>query len=1245
MATPTRQQQRAIEATGDVLVVAGAGAGKTSTLVRRILSRVLSETNPVSLDQFLVVTFTDAAAAEMRHRLRLGLEAHLAAHSSDSRAMEQLAILELAQVSTLHSLCLRLVREHFHALGLDPQFAIQDALQNRILGREALHRVLSRHYALTSEGEPGGVRRFLSRFASDQDGAVRDLILRLHDFARTLPDPAAWLEWQRSAYESPTPGVWEAWLAGGAKEWAMGWLDHADKVVAGDAENAVAPRVANDLRQLSAVDDGATRAAVAAMVHSLVQAGAKENFPHGTMTRWRGPLKELFDEAGELDEYLALPSPGGVDPLLEDWNMCRGDMVALLQLVEEFTAEFAAARAVEAVVDFADLEQYAIRLLWDASARGPTLLARRLQQQFEFVFVDEYQDINGAQDRILACLSRGGAAANRFFVGDVKQSIYRFRRADPRIFQGYSRDWRQGEHRGVVALTENFRSHERILGFVNELFSTLMRSTVGGVAYDEEARLVFGAPTDRVALRENPEGRVELLLHVSGSEATISPAEDESVDADAADDLDVEEAQAAMVAARLREMRESGMTVLDGGSGKPRPVEWQDMVVLHPAPRPVAERWARRFMAARVPLDVRRGGFFEAMEVSDLVHLIRLLDNPHQDQPLLAVLRSPLVGLSLVELAAVRLAGPKVDLWEALGRTAAGQGEPASQDGSDPTPNLELQQKATWFLESFGRWRRLARERSLARCLETMLAETSYESWLRAQPRADVRLANVRKLLKMAREFDQFQRHGVFRFLQYLDAQQSVDQEVESAPAAGAVGVRMLSIHQSKGLEFPVVVVAGLGRSFNQSDLRGEWLVEGHYGVCPPVLNDSMDRRYPSLPRWLAGDRMRREFAGEQIRLLYVACTRASERLLLAGTASSKELNRWLERGDGESTREATKARHPLAWLGPRITSLTGNRSWSQVSAGSGAWMDWRLIQGSIGHIHPDSDEDIPAVIPPDAETLELLRRRLQWEYAFTAALHEPAKVAVTTLGRRWREDEEAAAWSADSAESPGLAARSGRHEGSTRTVEDATSEVDTAPRRLARHPNSADAVERGIAHHLVCELTDLAALDSRASLEAQIEGMLARGWILESQFKSLDLEGLWAWWDSELGRRIRQVPDRVHRELPFTLKLDGVVREHLGEGWAECRPGSPASPSEPGRCDDFQVVQGVVDVAVIHDEEIWIIDYKTDHAEGSEVETKAEAYRIQLRLYAQALALIYRRPVTESWLYFLGARRAVRMV
>lgn len=1234
-----------MEANGDVLVVAGAGAGKTSTLVRRILDRVLSGTRPVSLERFLVVTFTDAAAAEMRHRLRLGLEAHLAANPSDSRAVEQLALLELAQVSTLHALCLRLVREHFHWLGLDPQFAIQDAMQTRILGRAARDRVFSRHYASITEGETSAMRRFLERFASDHDDAVGDLVLRIHDFARTLPDPEGWLAWQRAAYDSATPTLWESWIGSGIREWASGWLDHAESVVHRDAGNPVAPRVARTLRTLSEVGDGASRAAVASLVDSLVEAGAKDQFPKGTLTRYRSPLENLFDEAAELRDYLTPPSAAEMDPFVGDWNLCRDDVLALLQLVTEFTAEFASARSSEAVVDFADLEQFAIRLLWDSTAGAPTALARQLREQFEFVFVDEYQDINGAQDRILSCLSREGAAANRFYVGDVKQSIYRFRRADPRIFQNYSREWRTGSHRGVVALTENFRSHERILGFVNELFSTLMRQEVGGVVYDAEARLVFGAPADRTLLRENPEGRVELLLQVTDSEAAeMDGAEPATVSAEA-EDLDAEESQAAMVAARLGEMRKAGVPVVDPATGRQRPVDWQDMVVLHPAPRPVAERWARRFADAGVPLDVRRGGFFRAMEVSDLVNLIRLLDNPHQDYPLLAVLRSPLVGFSMVELAAVRGASREVDLWEALQMTADRLSGHESNADAGGGGDEDLPRKAARFLASYEQWRRLARERSLTRCLETMLGETSYESWLRAQPRAEVRLANVRRLLRMAREFDQFQRQGAFRFLQFLEAQESVDQEVESANASGVIGVRMISVHQSKGLEFPVVVVAGLGRSFNRNDVRGEWLVDGHYGVCPPVLTPSMDRRYPSFPRWLAGDRLQREFAGEQVRLLYVACTRAAERLLLAGAASSKEVKRWLERGATESNQEAARAKNPLAWLGPRIAGLTGNGDWHRDSRGSGIWMDWRQVPVTTGQAHSAEAHGATADFGSEAEVLPLLAPRLEWRYGHAGALQEPAKVAVTTLGRRWRGDEESATWSAESSE-PSVA---GRSAGETlvrgRGEVDREGPVARPSQREKGRPRSTDAVERGLAYHLVCELTDLAALHSREALEVQIQSMLAQGWIQESQLESLDVDALWAWWDSELGRRVRCVAaDQVHRELPFTLRLDKAVRDRLGDAeraWHDSQTmgGRPVSGG-----DDFQVVQGVVDLAVITEREIWIVDYKTDHVDAAEVTAKAEAYRIQLRLYAHALSSIHARPVTECWLYFFSARRAVRM-
>ena len=410
-------------------------------------------------------------------------------------------------------------------------------------------------------------------------------------------------------------------------------------------------------------------------------------------------------------------------------------------------------------------------------------------------------------------------------VGDVKQSIYRFRLADPKIFRDYAKIW-HGKDGQTISLTDNFRSRESLLNFVNSIFSLVMREEIGGVNYDDEAKLKFGSPETRTELSaaKNPSPRAELLLRLKTKPGEVS--DDENGDWT---DLEESAKEARLVARRLKELvaEPEPQKIWDDKKKIFRAAEWRDMAVLLRAPAGKTEIFAKEFERAGVPLVVARGGFYDTSEVLDLLSLLQLLDNPLQDAPCIAVLRSPLVGCSLDELAEIRLAAKDVHFWTALNHWSKAE----SGKRKAETPSAKIGK----FLNRFSRWRKLARQVSLSQCLEEVLAETHYADWLQSRPRGAQRRANVEQFLYLAQRFDQFQRQGLFRFLKFIEAQREAGAEPEVAPTPDENAVKLMSIHQSKGLEFPVVVVADLAKAFNEQDLRGEIILDGEFGLCPRV--------------------------------------------------------------------------------------------------------------------------------------------------------------------------------------------------------------------------------------------------------------------------------------------------------------------------------------------------------------------------------------------------------------------------
>jgi ATP-dependent helicase/nuclease subunit A len=1216
----TLAQQQAVAARGNVLVVAGAGTGKTSTLVERCIHCLLNESPRASLEEILMVTFTEAAAADMRQRIRQRLERELElAQANDSAGsapsghwQEQLALFETAHIGTLHGFCFHLVREHFYELELDPQLSVLPEEEARLLAEETLDNVLEKHYAGTSNNAEE-VQKLIQAHGGGSDRPIRALVQRLHHYTQTLPDPGAWLSEQLRIFESPQPTLWEQWLERGLMDWHRHWLPILAEEFPG---NQVAAAGASALERLP----GAPARADFARVFDAVLAAVK-NCPHGKKTAWLKPLQEFVEEARFLTSLAGksasaptdrgtAATPAPMPPLLQDWTWVRGQMQTLLELAREFTAAFSDSKHELGMVDYHDLEQYALRLLWDRATRQPSAVARQWREKLRFVFVDEYQDINAAQDRIIEALCREGADANRFLVGDVKQSIYRFRLANPRIFQNYLAAWGgparadQPASGQAIPLADNFRSREGVLQFVNALFGLVMQPELGGVRYDEQAQLRFGAPAERAALSlaADPAPCVELRLQLLGS-----AAQDES-EADLGEAFgelaDMERAgkAARLLALRLRELKAQRHPVWDEETAAWRPVEWSDMAVLLRAPSNKADSYAREFSRLDVPLLVARGGFYDSLEISDLLNLLRLLDNPLQDLPLLAVLRSPLAGLSLDELATIRLTykGP---FWNALVQWSEGRRD-----------NAALSRKTDAFLERYGHWRRLARQASLTRCLDTVLAETYYADWVLTQSRGEQRRANLQRLSGLVRQFDQFQRQGLFRFLRFIEAQQRTESEPIVPPVNAGDSVRLMSIHQSKGLEFPVVAVADLGKAFNTADLRADIILDEEFGLCPRVTPPRTGRSYPSLAYWLARQRQTRELLGEELRLLYVAMTRARDTLLLsAGVAESKFENLWK---GGAATRPPSllSARSYADWLGlwfarnirPDDATATHGQShglrWFVHS-------DASLAETAAAPAAAETENEPPNAA--DAEARQNLQARLSWTYPFAGATRKPAKTSVSALRRLAGEfaGEEANPLFAE------------RH-----------FPAPPFTSAAARHTR-APAAEVGNAHHAFLQFVALERAGTLDELREEARRLQGQGLLTPDQAALLDFGALAAFWQSELGRRVRAQARFVRRELPFTARFSPPELAAL--------TGEPLAPKLEA---EFIVVQGVADLAVLLPGEIWLVDFKTDAIDAAELPPKVKLYEPQVRLYAQALSRIHQRRVSESWLYFLACGQAVKV-
>ncbi len=1154
----TPAQQQAAAARGNVLVIAGAGTGKTKTLVERCLSLILDGQPPVSIEEILMVTFTDAAAAEMRKRIRTRLEEE-SSGDRRQRCLEQLALLDSAFIGTIHSFCFKLARQHFYELEIDPQAAVMPKEESDLLANEPLLELLNRRYA-GKDATSDAVRELARVHGNGSDESIRAAILRIHHYTQTLPDPEGWFDREIECLQKTSAADWRAMLMAEMPELQQAWLRELDAAQSGN------PVAAACLDLIRGLDHASDLDAVAVALESAMR--ACETPPKGRKTACLEPIAKFRKDADFLLPLLQKPDME-TDPLKQDWEWFREPMLTLTRVAREFSDAFGKAKREAGLLDFHDLEQHALRLLWDLKADQPAPFAREWRDRLKFIFVDEYQDINKAQDRIIAALSRDGSGANRFLVGDVKQSIYRFRLASPDIFRAYARTWRPPQAT-AISLADNFRSRESIIAITNDFFGFLMTPEAGGIDYAGQA-LRFGAAESRGPLSSSADAIPRVEMHHLLKE-NDTPEEDDAT-GDVADMLEAEK-EARLVGLRLIQLvRSAEPVVWDEQLGRSRPARWSDIAVLLRAPAKKAGSFSKAFSQLDIPLEVARRGFYDTTEIADLRALLQILDNPLQDVPLLAVLHSPIGNMSAGDLAGIRMAARKTRFFAALSH-CSGAGGPVAQ-------------KAKSFMERFPRWRRLARQAPLSTCLETILADTHYCEWLASEPRGAQRRSNVQRFVALARDFDQFQRRGLTRFLSFLDAQRESDVEPAVAANSASEAVALMSIHQSKGLEFPIVILPDLGKAFNEGDLRGRLLLSEALGICSDIKPPGTRLRYPSLPLWLARRRERREMLGEELRLLYVGMTRARDLLIMTAGLTEKKLDGVWKNEKADVS--ALDARCGADWLG-----------------------FWCAKRGFIVtpencpiHLRRWTDADLakspePAAARQDITTEHFapgsLLQKLSWTYPHLALTTEPAKTSVSALRRR---------------------------------ASDAEGETPSYSVFRAAVSGGLSGAERGSAHHAFLEQMRLDRPFEVGYLREEAARLVSCGALDEARAAALNLEGIAAFWSSDQGEELLANRDRISRELPFTARMSPAGLSAIMSLNAAQVDGA-----------EFVVVQGVADLAAIFPDQIWLYDFKTDRIKPGALDAKVEFYKPQLAIYSKALSQAYNRPVTRGFLYFIEPRR-----
>lgn len=1208
----TNEQQAAIDSRGQTLLLsAAAGSGKTAVLVERIIRRLLDKEYPIDITELLVVTFTKAAAAEMRDRIGTALMKALS-ETKDSRVERQLALLPSAQISTLHAFCQHVIRKYFYTIDLDPAFSIAGEEELNLLRRQVLEDVFLSYY---EDDEKASILYPLAdMFGSDRgDDILMDTVSRMYTYARSLAWPEHWLKEAARAYDvAPDAVIDDMVWAGPIKDAVRRILEEDARLYDGvlyhlRQREAFAPACDTFVAEQAAL----RQAAQARSWNDLSRFVRAIDFPRLKSLRklsdddkavWERCKKVRDDVKKDVIKTLqAVYFSATPEEWLDGMRAMKPIMDGLVTLTLDFAKAYGAAKKEKGWIDFSDLEHFCLQILLapDASPEHPvpSAAAEELRSQYEEVFIDEYQDTNGVQELITRLVS---GEDNRFMVGDIKQSIYRFRLADPTLFlekyQSFSRDEKSVQR--CIDLGRNFRSVPVVLDAVNAVFSRAMTAEAAGMDYGEREKLYAGrqAPDDERWIG----GPVEVDI-------VPTPSDEEDDDGSTAF-----EKECRFIAGRIGELLASGRMAARK-DGTLEPLSYRHIVVLLRSMAGKADVLIQALQEGGIPSYAEQsGGYFAAVEVQVMLALLRCIDNPEQDLAMAAVLRSPWVGLDETALAGVRLAGDGT-LWQNLPAFVA-----SLPDGVDEKEDLQQ------FMAAFDSWRTYSRRHGVAELLQRLYDDTAYVDFVGAMPGGDVRQANLKALYDRARQYEEAGFRGLFRYLQLMDKMKEDGLDLAPAKVVSEKEdvVRIMSIHKSKGLEFPVVFVADMGKAFNRRDTQDQILFHNRLGIGLKQYDPEWRMSYPTLIWSGIAAQLRWEGTAEEERILYVAMTRARDQLILTGHSShiDRDWQRWTSRLN------PAQAKSYFDWVMPAALAPFGAKADADYARPGAAWQDavWQVRiaravpAGTVEEGSYDGEPRLEALRRGDLTGTPVpswLDEQLSWQYAYPQAVRTAAKFSVSEVKRRYQELHSDELQDEADLSVPAAA-----------VIPTAPGEDDAfaaLPPWLAGEEAAVSGAQRGTALHKALQYITPAADQTTATLRREIDAFVRQGLLSREEAKLVYVPVLAAFCQSDIGRRMAESPE-LHREYPFTVLLAG---------------GDPLPETETG---EQILIQGVID-CLFREDDAWIlVDYKSDRLETADA--FRSRYAVQLALYKRAVEQITHRPVEETYIYSLHLQQEIRL-
>ena len=1262
----TPEQQRVIELhNSNILVSAAAGSGKTAVLVERIIRMICDGEHPADIDRLLIVTFTNAAAAEMRERIAAGIAVRLEADPGNEHIQKQSALLHNAQITTIDSFSLFLIRNHFNEIGLDPDFRVADEGEIKLLQQEVLAQLLEDAYA--GNFVPEALEQFhacVEYFCpGGRESVLEQNILNLSRYAGSFPWPAEWLEERKNDYAA---GDMEALVR---SDYGQYLTERVNRTVEGCLEKLLevkrlcelpdGPYMYGELtdaeiEQLERLTDCKNLEEQAAKVPAVTFARLPSKKDDSVDPAKRELAKAIRnsvkDTLSDLSEsYFKTP----LELAVEQGKACREPLRILLDLVLEFDRRLLAAKQERHLIDFSDMEHYALQILLkrekveETGGTGtdhaetkyrivPSDVAMEYRQYFQEILIDEYQDSNLVQEYLLSAIS-GEAEGhyNRFMVGDVKQSIYKFRLARPELFLEKYDTYQETGDLCRIDLAKNFRSRIQVVDAVNDVFSRIMSRKIGGIAYDDKAALYPGATYP--AAEDPAYGSEALLIRKpeKGEREESGIGEQHAEGAGVLLDYDnVRQLEALAIAARIKQLKGS-LKVMEKSTGELRPVRYSDMVILLRTTSGWDEEFKKILEQQGIPVYITsKTGYFGALEVQELLQFLRVLDNPRQDIPLFGVMQSVFGGFTQEEIAQIRSGGEghsrkRMTLYEALkevvqsGRMVE-EGEETSA-GESAGEEAELSQKADTFLQRIDHYRDLTPFTSIRDLLQRILDDYDYLNYVTALPAGSKRRANVEMLLTKASAFEKTSYFGLFHFIRYMEQLEKYDVDYGEADTLdeNADVVRIMSIHKSKGLEFPVVFVSGLSKRFNMQDANQSLIVDMDLGVAVDYVDSVRRIKNKTLRRAVLSAKMKEDNLAEELRVLYVALTRAREKLILTAVLDKADEKWELAQMTGQERLtylDFCEAGSYMDFLLPilpktgiavktmRTEDLTAEEIREQLRMGDRREELQRVADGEV--LLPGDPEE-------NERKLYKLRERFAYQYPHPGLQKLYTKTTVSELK---------------------IAAMAEKDEEAFHTFEE--KEVVPYIPAFRREQEKVSGAVRGSAFHRVMELLDFTyvfvesglfekcpgdyetyrkRLDAER-LKKRLEEFLQRETVslrlTEEYAKAVSLPKILNFLEQELAYRMWRAQEQglLYREQPFVLGIDAKrLDPDLPEG-------------------EKVLIQGIIDVFFIEDSEIVLLDYKTDVIDS--LEALWNRYNVQIQYYEEALTKLMQMPVKERILY-----------